>query len=110
MKNKSIIKRLALEINKELNGNALINEMGALFDYGQWSESEPSFQNIIKSFKLTPNRLNDLIDEAETYAKIFEDKSPIGSYNMSKHGPYNLNPWLDIIENLHCIFMNDSFE
>lgn len=96
---KAEIKRLSRAIDKVLHDNAEANYYNGLIDGGEWSQSGPNFDRLIKQFELTREKLNTYINFAEEMAREFNKKYP------GKKPEILANPWLDIIINMHSIFM-----
>lgn len=105
---RGIITHLANEVNDEITSNGITNEMDALFDYGEFSGSDPNFSHIVEKWKLTRPMLCTYIDKAEEWATEFERRKPAEHKKWMGYGPNYSNPWEDKAHTLHCIFMNGT--
>ena len=106
---KQIIKHLAHTINEELNSNAISNEMGALIDYGEWSQTAPSFDKVIKAFNLNRKILSNYCDIAQQYYDKHDLLMPEVKLEFPHDSREYHNPWYYILQMLHCIFMAGYF-
>jgi len=101
---KQVIKRIAADINATVEANDYANEMAALIDCGEWSQTAPNFYGVIKKWNLDLASMQWLIIIADRYAKKFQEHYP-------KHGPSpnitanDLNPWRQIFELLQTAFI-----
>jgi len=102
---KLTLKKLSNDISKVLYYNSEANYYNGLFGGGEWSHTGPDFTDLIKRWKLTRRRLCLYTWVAYDYAKMFSEHYPKPIYEYNKYGPYCVNPWYDIWENLNCIFM-----
>lgn len=106
---KNIIKNLSKEVEEILSQNAVSNEMAALIDYGEWSQTDPDFSGLVKRWGLTREQLIEYCNEAKKYADKFNEMFPKDGFKMNpEKGIFHhndLNPWDYILGNLHCIFM-----
>lgn len=106
---KAEIKRLSREVDTILYNNGVANEMNALVDYGEWSGSSPDFSGLVKEWGLNRETLIAYCDNAKKYADIFNGKFPVENFKanpeMGVFSIHDLNPWENILMNLHCIFM-----
>jgi hypothetical protein len=109
---KQILKHLAQDIHEVLEQTSVANEMGALIDYGEWSQSSPDFTQLIGKWKLTRDKLLSYCAQAAEYSVTFRHKFPVHPRDWkSKKGYWNhvtredINPWLQIALSFDMIFM-----
>lgn len=105
---KTTIKKLSADISKVLKKNAEANYYNGLIDCGEWSQTQtgPDFSNLIKRWKLNRRRLCLWTWIAWDYATEFQKHFPRSTHGYDpKKGPYILNPWQEIAENLQEVFM-----
>lgn len=103
-----IIKQIAREITQVLIQNNQANEMGAMIDAGEWSETGPDFRPLVERWGLTRRTLIHYCTIARLKADIWKQKYPNWNTYRPKHPwepPMPFNPWEEIEQTLHCIFM-----
>jgi hypothetical protein len=115
--NKRALKQLSLEINKVLEVNEKANEMAAGFDGGEFSQMAPDFSDLVKLWKLTPDKLLGFIETSSSYAHTFNHRFPMDpnkwqwdenkGYNKSVV-PHELNPWHWVTLNLDLVYMTTT--
>ncbi len=116
MVHRQVIKHLVSEINEVLYNNETSNEMAALIDYGEWSQTTPDFNDLIAKWKLNRNKLLIICKEAERLAELekqyFKKPAIIDMKKMYKYGPYYWldERWLNSVETIHCLFMLNKFQ
>jgi hypothetical protein len=108
---KSTVKKLSIEIDKILIENDQANSMGALIDYGEWSQQEPDFTNLVKNWGLNESNLSLCINLAMEHFSTFMDKYPVEKLNLKPWETFeDRNPWHWIILNLECLYMDPSIQ
>lgn len=105
---KQIIKKLAEEISDVLNQNAITNEMDALIDAGEWSQSGPDFDPLVKRWGLSADQVMGYIQQAMEWSRIFRTREPEESRRKRYAVCYFQDPWEERVEKLHCLFMAGS--
>jgi hypothetical protein len=113
---KQILKQLSREIEMVLEANEYANEMNALVDFGEWSHRAPDFTNLVQKWKLTPDKLLALIQQASSYAHLFNHRFPMnpnkwqweeGKGYITKV-PVELNKWHWVTLNLDLVYMTTT--
>jgi hypothetical protein len=108
---KTEIKKLTEAIGKVYAQNEMTNEMDALFDYGEWSGSEPDFSQLIKNWNLTAEKMQAYIIEARRLAELFYQYYPkenfIPQYEKGITYIADINKWE---HNYRCLISVVAFQ